>query len=129
MHIALLLAGVESGDEVLVPTLSFVATANVVRYCGAKPHFVDSEQQTLGIDPEALQNYLQVNTEQRNGICLNRKTGNTVRALVPVHIFGHPCDMDGLSEVAKDFNLIMVEDAAESLGSTYKNQHTGTFNH
>jgi aminotransferase in exopolysaccharide biosynthesis len=127
LHIALLLAGVESGDEVLVPTLSFVATANVVRYCGAKPHFVDSEQQTLGIDPEALQNYLQVNTEQRNGICLNRKTGNTVRALVPVHIFGHPCDLEGLLAVTKEFNLVLIEDAAESLGSTYHGRHSGTF--
>jgi perosamine synthetase len=127
LHIALLLAGVESGDEVLVPTLSFVATANVVRYCGAKPHFVDSEQQTLGIDPEALQNYLQDNTEQRNGICLNRKTGNTVRALVPVHIFGNPCDLEGLLAVAKEFNLVLIEDAAESLGSTYHGRHSGTF--
>jgi len=127
LHIALLLAGVESGDEVLVPTLSFVATANVVRYCGAKPHFVDSEQQTLGIDPEALQDYLQVNTEQRNGICLNRKTGNTVRALVPVHIFGHPCDLEGLLAVTKEFNLVLIEDAAESLGSTYHGRHSGTF--
>ena len=127
LHIALLLAGVKSEDEVLVPTLSFVATANAVRYCSAKPHFVDSEQQTLGMDPDKLQNYLQANTEQSNGVCVNRKTGIPVRAMIPVHIFGHPCDMDGLLEVAKDFNLIMVEDAAESLGSTYNGQHTGTF--
>ena len=127
LHIALLLAGVKSEDEVLVPTLSFVATANAVRYCGARPHFVDSEQQTLGMDPDTLQNYLQANTEQSNGVCVNRKTGIPVRAMIPVHIFGHPCDMDGLSEVAKDFNLILVEDAAESLGSTYNGQHTGTF--
>jgi perosamine synthetase len=127
LHIALMLAGVESGDEVLVPALSFVATANAVRYCGAKPHFVDSEELTLGMDPEALRNYLQASTEQRNGICVNRKTGNPVRAMVPVHIFGHPCDLGGLLEVAKDFNLVMVEDAAESLGSTYHGQHTGTF--
>ncbi len=127
LHIALLLAGVESRDEVLVPTLSFVATANAVRYCGAKPHFVDSEQQTLGIDPEALQNYLRVNTVKRNGICLNRKTGKTVRALVPVHIFGHPCDLEGLLAVTKEFNLILIEDAAESLGSTYHGRHSGTF--
>lgn len=127
LHIALLLAGVKSEDEVLVPTLSFVATANAVRYCGAKPHFVDSEQQTLGMDPDKLQNYLQANTEQSNGVCVNRKTGTPIRAMIPVHIFGHPCDMVGLLEVAKNFNLIMVEDAAESLGSTYNNQHTGTF--
>ena len=127
LHMALLLAGVDSGDEVLVPALSFVATANAVCYCGAKPHFVDSEQQTLGMDPEALRNYLQDSTEQHNKICVNRKTGNRVRAMVPVHIFGHPCDLDGLLEVAKDFNLALIEDAAESLGSTYYDQHTGTF--
>jgi perosamine synthetase len=127
LHISLLLAGVKSEDEVLVPALSFVATANAVRYCGAKPHFVDSEEATLGMDPEALRAYLQSSTEQRDGICVNRKTGNPVRAMVPVHIFGHPCDLGGLLEVAKDFNLVMVEDAAESLGSIYHGQHTGTF--
>jgi perosamine synthetase len=127
LHIALLLAGVESEDEVLVPALGFVATANAVRYCGAKPHFVDSEEATLGMNPEALRAYLQGSTEQRDGICVNRKTGNPVRAMVPVHIFGHPCDLGGLLEVAKDFNLVMVEDAAESLGSTFHGQHTGTF--
>ena len=127
LHMALMLAGVESGDEVLIPALTFVATANAVSYCGAKPHFVDSEQQTLGMDPEAVRNHLQASTEQSNGVCVNRNTGKPIRAMVPVHIFGHPCDLDGLFEVAKDFNLIMVEDAAESLGSTYHGQHTGTF--
>ena len=86
LHMALMLAGVDSGDEVLVPTLSFVATANAVRYCGAKPHFVDSEERTLGMDPEALRAYLQVSTEQRNGLCVNIKTGNTILAMIPVHI-------------------------------------------
>jgi perosamine synthetase len=127
LHIALLMAGVESGDEVLVPALSFVATANAVHYCGAKPHFVECEDRTLGMDPEALRNYLQASTKQRDGICVNRKTGNPVRAMVPVHIFGHPCNLEGLLEVANDFNLLLVEDAAESLGSTYYGKHTGTF--
>ena len=127
LHTSLLLAGVESGDEVLVPALSFVATANAVRYCCAKPHFVDSEESTLGMDPEALRNYLQSNSEQRSGICVNRNTGLPIRALIPVHIFGHPCDLEGLISVAKDFNLTLIEDAAESLGSTYQGRHTGTF--
>ena len=87
LHISLLLAGVESGDEVLVPALSFVATANAIRYCYAKPHFVDSEERTLGMDPEALRNYLQSSSEQRSGKCVNHNTGRTIRALVPVHIF------------------------------------------
>jgi len=123
----LLLAGVDSGDEVIVPALSFVATANAVSYCGAKPHFVDSEERTLGMDSEALRAYLQASTEQRNGVCVNRNTGNPIRAMAPVHIFGHPCDLDGLLGVAKDFNLVLIEDAAESLGSTYHSRHTGTF--
>ena len=127
LHMALLLAGVETGDEVLVPALSFVATANAVRFCGATPHFVDSEEHTLGVDPEALRNYLQSNTEQRSRICVNRLTGCPIRALIPVHIFGHPCDLERLLSVAKDFNLTLIEDAAESMGSTYRGRHIGTF--
>ena len=127
LHIALLMGGVESGDEVLIPALTFVATANAVSYCGAKPHFVDSEESTLGINPDSLREYLQAATEQRSGNCMNRSTGKRVRALIPVHIFGHPCDIEGLLEVAKDFNLTLIEDAAESLGSFYQGQHTGTF--
>ena len=127
LHVTLLLAGVESGDEVLVPALSFVATANAIRYCGAVPHFVDSEERTLGMDPEALRNYLQSSSEQRDGICVNRNTGCPIRAIIPVHIFGQPCDLDGLLAIASDFNLALIEDAAESLGSTYQGQNTGTF--
>ena len=127
LHIALLVGGVESGDEVLIPALTFVATANAVSYCGAKPHFVDSEEATLGINPDSLREYLQSATEQRSGYCMNRSTGKRVRALIPVHIFGHPCDIKGLLEVANDFNLALIEDGTESLGSTYHGQHTGTF--
>jgi len=127
LHMALLMAGVESGDEVLIPALTFVATANAVSYCGAKPHFVDSEEATLGINPDSLREYLQAATEQRSGYCMNSSTGKRVRALIPVHIFGHPCDIKGLLEVANDFNLALIEDATESLGSTYHGQHTGTF--
>jgi len=122
-----LLAGVKSGDEVLIPTVTFIATANAVRYCGAEPHFVDSEESTLGMDPEVLRIYLKDFTEQRSGICTNLNTGRPIRAMVPVHIFGHPCNLEGLTAVARDYNLVMVEDAAESLGSTYQGKHTGTF--
>lgn len=127
LHISLLISGVKPGDEVLVPALSFVAPTNAVKYCGAKPHFVDSEESTLGIDPAALRDYLQSVTEQRNGICVNLKNGSPIRALIPVHIFGHPCRLEELLAVTKDFNLELIEDAAESLGSTYHGQHTGTF--
>ena len=127
LHIALKLAGVQAEDEVLIPAFTFIATANAVTYCNAIPHFVDSEETTLGINPDSLREYLQVATEQRSGYCMNRSTGKRVRALIPVHIFGHPCDIKGLLEVANDFNLALIEDATESLGSTYHGQHTGTF--
>lgn len=126
LHISLLVAGVKPGDEVLVPTLSFVATANAVRYCGALPHFVDSEPETLGVDPRALRDWLEYCTVKDAGVTINRFSRNPIRALVPMHTFGHPCDMDALLEVAADFNLVVVEDAAESLGSWYKGKHTGT---
>lgn len=127
LHIALLLAGVSQHDEVLVPALTFVATANAVRYCGATPHFVDSEERTLGMAVEPLRVYLERISEQRNGQCINISTGRVIRALVPMHTFGHPVELDGLLAIARDFNLVLIEDAAESLGSFYKGKHTGGF--
>ena len=127
LHVALLMAGVGPDDEVLIPTLSFVATANAVRYCGAIPHFVDSDERTLGMDPVALRVWLQASTDMNSGFIINRQSGRRIRALVPVHTFGHPCDLDGLLAVAADFNLVVVEDAAESLGSWYNGQHAGTY--
>ena len=127
LHIALKLAGVGANDEVLVPALTFVATANAVTYCSAIPHFVDSEERTLGVDAAKLREYLNASTAQHSGQCVNRKSGRVIRALVPMHTFGHPVDLDGLLAIAKDFNLALVEDAAESLGSYYHGRHTGTF--
>lgn len=127
LHVALQLIGAKTGDEVLIPTLTFVATANAVTYCGATPHFVDSETRTLGVDAAKLRDYLIRVTEQHNGLCVNRATGRVIRALVPMHTFGHPVDLDGLVAIARDFNIALVEDAAESLGSFYHGQHTGTF--
>ena len=127
LHIALLLAGVEPKDEVLIPALTFVATANAVVYCSATPHFVDSEEKTLGVDAPKLRNYLEQNTTQKNGNCVNKKTGNVIRALVPMHTFGHPSNLSELVALADEYNLVLLEDAAESLGSFYKGQHTGTF--
>lgn len=127
LHIALKLAGVQAGDEVLIPALTFVATANAVTYCAARPHFVDSEARTLGVDAAKLREYLDRHTEQCAGQCVNRDTGRVIRALVPMHTFGHPVDVEGMLALARDFNLALVEDAAESLGSTYYGQHTGTF--
>jgi aminotransferase in exopolysaccharide biosynthesis len=127
LHVALRLAGVAPGDEVLIPALTFIATANAVSYCGATPHFVDCEERTLGVDPAALREYLIAATEIRGGLCVHRKTGRVIRALVPMHTFGHPSDIEGLLAVARDFGLVLVEDAAESLGSLAEGRHTGTF--
>jgi perosamine synthetase len=127
LQIAFKLAGVLADDEVLVPALTFVATVNAVTYCNAIPHFVDSEETTLGIDTSKLRDYLQKNTSQHSGKCINNQTGRVIRALVPMHTFGHPSDIDGLLSIANDFNIVLVEDSAESLGSFYGGQHTGTF--
>lgn len=127
LQIALQLAGVKADDEVLVPTLSFIATANAVLYCGAVPHFIESEERTLGVDPIALHDYLVDATETRGETCINRATGRVIRAIVPMHTFGHPVDIDGIASVAHDFHLAVIEDAAESLGSLYHGRQTGTF--
>jgi aminotransferase in exopolysaccharide biosynthesis len=127
LHIALKLAGVIPEDEVLVPALTFVASANAVTYCGASPHFVDSEERTLGMDPDKLREYLKNATEQRSGACFNKKTGKVIRAILPMHTFGHPVRLEELLKVARDFHINLVEDAAESIGSLYHGKHTGTF--
>jgi aminotransferase in exopolysaccharide biosynthesis len=127
LHVALKLAGVKSGDEVLLPALTFVATANAITYCGAIPHFTDSEDTTLGIDVLKLREYLSKTTSQESGKCINKITGRVIRAIIPMHTFGHPSDIDGLLSISNDFNIALVEDAAESLGSFYGGQHTGTF--
>lgn len=127
LHVALRLAQVRRDDEVVVPALTFVATANAVSYCGAVPHFADSEERTLGLDPRALRDHLRATSEIRSSQCVNRETGRVIRALVPMHAFGHPVDIEGLLAVARDFHLSLVEDAAESLGSTISGRHTGTF--
>ncbi|NEP26637.1 LegC family aminotransferase [Moorena sp. SIO3I6] len=127
LHVALRLAGVQANDEVLIPALTFIATANAVAYCGAIPHLVDSEAHTLGADPLALRDYLKTIAEISDGHCINRLTNRVIRVLLPMHTFGHPVDLDGLLGVAQDFHLTLIEDAAESLGSWYHGQHTGTF--
>ena len=127
LHVALNLAGVRPGDEVLVPALSFVATANAVAHCGAIPHFVDSEESTLGLDANALRDYLAAIADRGEGAARNKKTGRKIAAIVPMHAFGHPVDLDALLSVSADFGIPIVEDAAESLGSYYRGRHTGTF--
>jgi len=127
LHICLKLVGVQQHDEVLIPALTFVATANAVAYCGAIPHFVDSEERTLGLDPRKLSEYLDSIAEVRATECFNKKTGRRIKAVVPMHTFGHPVDMDPLVILCDRYCLELVEDAAESLGSLYKGKHTGNF--
>jgi len=127
LHISLLLSGVHKDDEVLIPGLTFVATANAVSYCGARPHFVDSEEDTLGVDPIKLDEYLSEISHVSQDSCINKNTGKKISAIIPVHIFGHPCKIEEIVEVAARYNITVVEDAAESLGSFYKDKHTGTF--
>jgi perosamine synthetase len=127
LHVCLLLAGVKPGDEVLIPTLTFVATANAVTYVGAVPHFVDSEAVALGVDARKLDLYLRESCVMRDGACVNQRTGAVVRALLPMHTFGFPADLRGLLDVCQRWHLTLVEDAAESLGARYEGRHTGTF--
>jgi perosamine synthetase len=127
LHMALKLAGVEPGDEAFVPALTFVATANAVTYCGAMPHFVDSEEKTLGLDPGKLEDYLKDIAQVNAAGCINKFSGRRIKAVIPVHVFGHPVDLDPLSEICQAYHIEMVEDAAESLGSYYKGTHTGNW--
>ena len=127
LHICLLLAGVKPQDEVLIPTMTFVATANAVSYTGAIPHFADSEKKTLGLHPEKLSDHLDQIAELRADGCYNHKTGRRIAAIMPMHTFGHPVRMKALLEVADKWSIPVVEDAAESLGSYYQGRHTGSF--
>jgi aminotransferase in exopolysaccharide biosynthesis len=127
LHIALVVAGVEPGDEVITQPLTFVATANAIRHAGAVPLFVDVDRDTLGMSPEKLEDFLKKNTTSNNGRCINRQTGKTIKAVLPVHIFGHPCRIAEITRIAAQYGLRVVEDAAESLGSYYNGKHTGTF--
>ena len=127
LHVALKLAGVRPDDEVITQPLSFVATANAISYCGARPIFLDVNRETLGLDPEVLENFLKASARMKNGTCYNGITGNRITACVPMHTFGHPCRIDVIADICERYNIALIEDAAESLGSIYKDKHTGTF--
>lgn len=127
LHTALVLADVKSGDEVLTQALTFVATANAIKYQNANPVFIDSSEDNLGLCPKTLKKFLDENAELRSdGYSYNKLTGNRIKACVPMHVFGHPVDLDPIIEICEKFNIVLIEDAAESLGSYYKNKHTGT---
>ena len=125
LHACLRLVGVEAGDEVLVPSLTFIGTVNPIAYAGAIPHFVDSELTTLGVDPDKLAEYLATTLTVGTDGPRNRATGRRVPALIVMHTYGHPARIDELVAVCRRFGLVLIEDAAESLGSYYKGKHTG----
>ncbi|MEX3772192.1 LegC family aminotransferase [Pseudomonas sp. MYb118] len=128
LHVALMLAGVKTGDLVVTQALTFVATCNAIAYCGAEPVFVDVDRHTLGMSPGALETWLEDNVQKgTDGLCRHKATGQIVRACLPMHTFGHPAELDGLVDVCNRWGLVLVEDAAESLGSLYKGRHTGCF--
>lgn len=128
LHIALLLADVDSDDEVITQALTFIATANAISYIGAKPVFIDVDIDTLGLSPTSLENFLNNNAEiKSDGFCYNKNTGRRIKACVPMHTFGLPLRIDEVAEICKKWNISLVEDAAESLGSYYKGVHTGNY--
>jgi len=127
LHLAYMMAGVKNGDEVLVPALTFIASANAVTYCGATPHFVDSNENDLGVCPIKLDDYLSEIAEVNNGFCINRNTGKVIRALCVTHIFGLPAQLKKLKAVCDKYNIALIEDAAEALGSFYQGEHVGHY--
>ena len=130
LHLALLSAGVETGDEVLTQSLTFIATCNAISYCGAHPVFLDVERQSLGMCPDSLRKFLELESViDDDGNCRNRQTGRIIRACVPMHNLGHPVRIDKIRAICDLFHIVLVEDAAEALGSFYDGQHVGTFGH
>ena len=127
LHMAMMLVGVRRDDEILTQALTFIATCNAISYIGAHPVFVDVDIDTMGLSPEALERWLDENAEIRNGECHNKTTGRRVKACIPMHTFGHPVRIEEIAGICDKWHLELIEDAAESIGSTYKGKHTGTF--
>ncbi len=127
LHTSLILADVSDDNEVITQSLNFVATCNAISYCGAKPIFVDVDKDTMGLSPSSLKSFLEKNTTIIKDQCINNKTGKVINACVAMHTFGHPCKIDKIKEICDQFFIFLIEDAAESVGSFYKTQHTGTF--
>ena len=127
LHVAIELAGVKPGDEVISQALTFIATCNAISYAGAKPLFVDVDLDTMGLSPLALKVFLEVNAEKRLDGTFNKHSGKRISACVPMHTFGFPCRISEITEICADWNIALIEDAAESLGSYVGGRHTGTF--
>ena len=127
IHISLKLLGCDNKHEILVPTLTFIGTVNAIKYTGAHPHFIDSQENFVNLDIVKLDKYLSQISTKKRGKTINKKTGKIIKAIIPVHTYGHPVEMEGLIKLANKYNLEIVEDAAEGIGSFYKKKHVGTF--
>jgi aminotransferase in exopolysaccharide biosynthesis len=127
LHMLLLVIGIKPDDEIITQSLSFAATAAAIVHAGGIPIFVDVEYKTLGMSPESLNCFLEKNVIVQDNICINRKTGRTIKAVIPMHTFGHPVRIDEIKKICDRYSLILIEDSAESLGSLYRGSHTGTF--
>jgi len=127
IHIALLASNVSKGDEVITQPLTFVATCNAITYCGASPIFVDVDISTMGLSPESLIKFLKNNAVIKDNQCINKITGNKIKACLPMHTFGHPCKIDEIKLICQNYNIKLIEDAAESVGSFFRGKHTGTY--
>ncbi len=127
LHISLILAGCNRYSEVITQPLTFVATANAISYCNAEPVFIDVDRDTMGLSPSSLRFFLEKNTIKKNNQCINKKTKKVIKACLPMHSYGHPCRIKEIKKICDEYNIFLIEDAAESLGSLYKNKHTGTF--
>jgi len=127
LHISLLIAGVNQNSEVITQPITFVATCNAISYCGAKPLFIDVDTDTMGLSPSALRFFLENNTTIKNKQCINKKTRKVIKACIPMHTYGHPCRIDEIKKICDEYFIFLIEDGAESVGSFYKNKHTGTF--
>lgn len=127
LHIALKLGGVKPHNEVITQPLTFVATCNAITYCQAHPVFIDVDPDTLGLSADRLRDFLTGNTIIKNEQCINKYTGNIISACLPMHTFGFPAKIDEIAQICAEFNITLIEDAAEALGSIYKGQHVGTF--
>lgn len=127
IHITLKACGIKNGDEILVPSLTFIGTVNPISYIGATPHFIESSIDDFGVDCVKLEKYLTNIAIKKKNKLINKTTKKVIKAIIPVHVFGHPCKIDHLQKIAKKYNLIIIEDAAAALGSFYKKKHLGTF--
>ncbi len=127
LHLCLKLVGVQENDEVLTQPLTFIATTNAITYANALPVFIDVDRDTMGLSPSVLADYLKENTEVRNGECYNKKSGNRIKACMPMHTFGHACRIDEIAKICEEYNIELIEDAAEGMGSKFKGKHLGSY--